>query len=460
MLRLTHMMVVFLLALLLPAGCTPPPTVTRTVIPPGPIATDTPLTPVSTEYFFDSINGDDNAIGTSKSTPWKSLAKMNGHEFKPGDIINLRRGSFWTGGLVITRSGTAANPITFRAYGDGENPIFENPGDGVYDTHAVHINGSYITMENILARNSFYSGFYIGQNASHNVIREVEATNTGIGIAVNGANNLITNSYIHDLKMVVNDVGGAGNDYGAVGVEIFNGPNEISYNRLINCRAPSHDFGYDGGALEIYLLYGNADNSSFHHNYAENTNGFIEIHSRDLLYSANNVTIAQNVIVASKNFLDIGLPGYGGGHELKSAQNIRLGQNTYVDAIPLAESDWAGSIFSFHDVTPGADQISIQNNIIYTMNSWWIAKTEVTDGGFTHTNNIYYLNAQRSELGFTLTPTEKRIDPQFVDIKQYNLHLAATSPAIDAGIDLGYVLDFDDHPMPNGTAPDIGAYEY
>jgi hypothetical protein len=442
------------------------PSTTATTTPPtflsspNPTATNTNIAPNAAEYYFDSVNGNDNAVGTSQSTAWKSLAKMNSYPFKAGDIINLNRGSVWTGGLIVSKSGTAVNPITFRAYGIGEKPIFENPGDGISNTYAVRINGSYVTLENILARNSFYSGIYISQNANYNIIRDIEVTDSGIGVAVNGTNNLITKNYIHDLKMIVNDVGGNGNDYGAVGIEMFNGPNEISYNRLINCHAPSYDFGYDGGAVEIYLLYGNADGSSFHHNYAENTEGFIEIHSRNLLYSANNVTISQNVIVNTRSFIDIGLPGYGGGHELKSTQNIKLEQNTYVDSVSRPQSDWTGEVFSFHGVTPTESQIYIRNNIIYAMNSWWIASTGNPGGGFTHTNNIYYLNPQRSSLGFSLDPTEKRIDPQFVNLVGNDFHLKSTSPAISAGASLGYILDFDGVPLPTGSAPNIGAYQY
>jgi len=50
-------------------------------------------------------------------------------------------------------------------------------------------------------------------------------------------------------------------------------------------------------------------------------------------------------------------------------------------------------------------------------------------------------------------------DPLFVDFKNRDLRLRAGSPAVDAGIDLGYKLDFDGNPIPSGSAPDMGAYE-
>ena len=51
-------------------------------------------------------------------------------------------------------------------------------------------------------------------------------------------------------------------------------------------------------------------------------------------------------------------------------------------------------------------------------------------------------------------------NPLFVDLENRDLHLQAGSPAIDAGIDLEHKFDFDNHPVPSGFAPDIGAYEY
>jgi hypothetical protein len=372
----------------------------------------------ATDYYFDSINGNDtNAC--SLSAPCKTLVKMNSIAYGVGDIINLKSGSSWAGDLIISRPN-----VTFHAYGIGARPIVETTGQ-----YAIRISTSNVTVEGLLIRGAVYSGVYINSGANYNTIRDNEITAVGIGVAVNGNNNIVTQNYIHDLKMVVNDVGGNGNDYGAVGVELFNGPNEVSYNRMINCRAPSYDFGYDGGAVEIYLLYGNADGSSFHHNYAENTDGFIEFHSVNLLYSANNVIVSYNVINKTKSLADIGLPGYGGGHELKSANNIVFEYNTYVDYPIRPSSDWAGGVITFHGVSPTASQVIVRYNIIYTNNDWFISNV----GTFSHTYNVYYLILSRSSLGFTLDATEKRTDPLFVNVANSDFNLQVNSPACGMG---------------------------
>jgi hypothetical protein len=61
--------------------------------------------------------------------------------------------------------------------------------------------------------------------------------------------------------------------------------------------------------------------------------------------------------------------------------------------------------------------------------------------------------------GESLKEGEKIGDPLFVDFKNRDLRLRPGSPAVDAGIDLGYTLDFENKPIPSGKAPDMGAYE-
>jgi len=56
------------------------------------------------------------------------------------------------------------------------------------------------------------------------------------------------------------------------------------------------------------------------------------------------------------------------------------------------------------------------------------------------------------------------VDPLFANAAADDYHLLASSsvlsPAIDAGTDVGLTQDLDGNPVPFGTAPDIGAYEY
>jgi len=50
-------------------------------------------------------------------------------------------------------------------------------------------------------------------------------------------------------------------------------------------------------------------------------------------------------------------------------------------------------------------------------------------------------------------------DPQLVDAARRDFHLAGQSPCVDAGADVGHTSDYEGTAVPQGAAPDIGAYE-
>ena len=82
------------------------------------------ITANATDYYIAS-NGNDTYSGTSQSSPWKSLNKLNAYfsHFQPGDRILLRRGDSFYGVIKIAKSGKAGSPITIGAYGSGNKPI-------------------------------------------------------------------------------------------------------------------------------------------------------------------------------------------------------------------------------------------------------------------------------------------------------------------------------------------------
>lgn len=79
--------------------------------------------------------------------------------------------------------------------------------------------------------------------------------------------------------------------------------------------------------------------------------------------------------------------------------------------------------------------------------------------GFAHSHNLYNLLGG-TKLGFPLERTEKIANPLFIDAGTQNFDLQPSSPAIDAGLDLGYSFDFRNYPVPVGTSPNLGAFEH
>lgn len=74
--------------------------------------------------YYVSPNGNDNNAGTSSSSPWRTISKVNSRTLVAGDVVLFERGGSYRGNLYINQSGTTASPITITAYGSGNLPIF------------------------------------------------------------------------------------------------------------------------------------------------------------------------------------------------------------------------------------------------------------------------------------------------------------------------------------------------
>ena len=229
--------------------------------------------------------------------------------------------------------------------------------------------------------------------------------------------------------MIVNTPGGD-DDYGAVCFWLNAANNEVSYNRGINCKAPSFDYVYDGGFVEVSKQ---GTNSYIHHNYAENTNGFIELGGSG---SAQNVKIAYNVMVNT-------------GDAVCAATGIdvvdfKFENNTFVNTFGATDGSRDRVFQCRTDLSP----LQVRNNIFYS-------NIQIADNGnFTHTNNLYYM-IDGADVGYTLGPGEKTGNPLFVNVGAGDFHLQAGSPAIDAGLCLGYTKDFENKTVPVGAAPEF-----
>jgi hypothetical protein len=77
---------------------------------------------LATTYYVSSSMGSDSNSGTSSTTPWQTIAHVNGQTFNPGDSILFKRGDVWNESLATTSSGSSGNPIAFDAFGTGAAP--------------------------------------------------------------------------------------------------------------------------------------------------------------------------------------------------------------------------------------------------------------------------------------------------------------------------------------------------
>ena len=131
-------------------------------------------------------------------------------------------------------------------------------------------------------------------------------------------------------------------------------------------------------------------------------------------------------------------PCYAHGRELAiNIDNFKFEHNTYYQSSGGRALSCSSSGYSF---------LTLRNNIfrVSTMGG--------TPG--THTHNLY-----SSTPSYSLGTGEKVGDARFVNAGAKDFSLQDGSPAIDAGLDLGYTEDFEDNPVPQGTVPDMGAFD-
>jgi|GEM_PF-969823 len=397
-------------------------------------------------YYVDSVSGSDTNAGTSSSAPWRTLSKVNSYAFQAGAVVHFKRGGSWDGSLNIQRSGVSGSPITFTNYGEGALPIFKNSAAASTYPKAIKIYGDWVILDGLQIRDTYESGVYIASGAERNIVRNCDITNVGMGVSVYGQYNLITQNTIHDLIMVVNTSGGD-DDYGAVGVWLFASNNEVSYNDIRRCAAPSYDYGTDGGAIEFY---GAVNNSYIHHNWAEDNEGFLEIGGSDSAgRECKNTVVAYNVLVDNVRALHFNLGAY---QYATDVDNFRFEHNTIRET-----TQWETAINFIQGELTGT-QLLWRNNIVAGF--YKLARKldggEVQSTAFTHTNNLYQGLASSVVLG----AGEIKGDPKFEDAANGNYALLATSPAINVALDLGYTMDYLGQTVPSGAKPDMGAFEY
>ena len=321
-----------------------------------------------TQYYVDSAAGSDSNNGTSSSSPWKSLSAVANRTFSAGDTINFKAGSSFSGGLTFKSSGTASAPIILQPYGSGARPVFSASGAG---SNAIRLDANYVTAKGFLLKDA-ENGVRVSDSFHHNTIEDNEIAGTGLGLLLYGDYNRVIGNYIHDLKMVRNTSSSSTDDYGANGVMLNNSKgDEIAYNRFVNNRAPSIDYGYDGGAVE---MWGSVSDISIHSNQSSGGQGFLEQGGGDV----RNISMASNESrddYAAFVMLHLDPTHTHGG----TATNFVMEGNTIIrsQAKGYRVLDIQGS--------PNPSQLVFKNNLVYSNMS--IAR----DGDHGHIGNKYLL---------------------------------------------------------------------
>lgn len=328
-----------------------------------------PLVATGRRVYVDCRSGDDGGDGSS-TRPWRSLDPAR--QLDNDTAVFLRRGCSWDGGLKLV-----ADRISLGAYGSGDAPVITGVGlDRQFPVLDVESDGAML------------SGLQVRRGAAVGVeiaapdvrVDDLELSDVAFGISVKGPRATINRTRAHDLHMLVNTPGGS-DDTGAVGFDVQADDVTITGSSCTNCRAPSYDFGYDGGFAEIY---NHGNRLKLLGNTATNVQGILEIGGTAKDGSADQVLVQGNTFRET----------YGGVW-------IHRGDEF---SIPVGRVTLQGNtIANTHKgiiMGGGVGSLVVQDNTI-------AVPGQVSTGGApgTHTGNHYYLSRDNL-LGFRPDPSE------------------------------------------------------
>jgi len=421
-------------------------------------------------YYVDSVSGSDSNLGTSESSPFKTLGKVSGLDLNPGDSVLLKRGSTWNGTMKIYSNdeGSQSQRLTIGAYGTGDKPIIENtssPTNNRYIGLDIFQTGGFLTVENIHFRDIAFSGIQVLENRNEVLIKDCEFEDVGMGVNVKGSNVTVDSNYFHDLKMVVNTEGGK-DDYGAFAVNVLGGSAgisniTISNNRVERAIAPSFDYGHDGGAVE---LFEEIDGVYIFNNFVKDSKGFIESGGSGGDDTLQNVYVYNNISKDNVGgpFIFFNAPSGNDPYDAAYFNYVVENNTIYHTANSSSSSLDTKSPIWFAGKMPNQNTLKFRNNIVYLN-----GVSDVADfDDYLHENNLFYredgsINTNSGSKAHLPNSSEiVNQSPLFVDPANDDFRLQEGSPAIDAGTSVDFESDYVGNLRNQGGATDMGAIEF
>ena len=298
-------------------------------------------------------------------------------------------------------------------------------------------------------------GIYGNDRYEYIEIENIEITNVGIGISIKtkddeNGNVVLRGEWVqHDTTIhdcYIHDVGGEGEYLGSTSWSAGIKP-ELDgvyvYNNILE------NIGFDG--IQISSA---PDNVEVHHNYLDGTGQSMEGRPPR---GANNV---------AGFFIGSGTTGKWYNNKIINSG----GRGIWVSAGPGSFDIYNNLIINTNVMGrwPGiSNGITILNDGVCRHNTIINAKDkgiQVNVGAVTIRDNIvagYGGSAIVRGNPYNNIKSKSLDTVKFVNPGANNFHLLSNSPAVNKGSDPGYpAFDLDDVARPQGTAPDIGAFEY
>ena len=379
----------------------------------------------NTYYTAPPASGGSDSNPGTISQPFATIAKGTS-VLTPGDLLLIRAGTF-VEGISSIPSGNAAKRVRIAAF-PGYQPyeIVTVQPNAIGTDASVYLAGpKYVTIQGLI----------------------VDGTNAGSGkdcIKITYGSDYSTFIIVKDCEVK--------NSNAHQGILITTNPptQNTDFNQILNCKIHNN-----GNSNLHHGIYCSSSNNIIDGNECYNNAGYgIQMY----FSSGHNSSYLQNNIVRNNRVHDNNTAGSGSGGIVIATGDNNLVYNNVVwnntggtnGGIQLfngvnATSVWNNTCWNNSDydihVQSGCTNSVVQNNICYQGISG-----DIINNGTGSTIDHNTTNAQ---------------DPKFVSAAGGNFHLQSGSPAIDAGITIVQVLtDADGVSRPQGTAYDIGAYEF
>jgi len=419
----------------------------------------------TTYYIATAANGGDDGHPGTLAEPWLTLAHAVS-TISSGDTVYLRSGTWQDERLYVFYKGYTST-TTFKAY-TGETPVIDMRNSGTTSTACgIRCEGTnYIKVDGITVRNSGYCSLYIA----------------------NCDNLIVTNNTTEHSRLSGLFISGCDNF-------------EVSYNdvKWSQCTSASHDHSTWASWSEECISIENCSQGEVHHNSISHGSAiagggggeglniksggsYINIHdntvdqARDDLVESTRYSMGVDAFAAEthhiyfyRNIIKNGSYGIilesesgGYAHHLYAWNNIivHCGHSTSIHGGGLAFPNWG---------TQGLKQYCyFWNNTVYDCYYGFMVTTTNTAAPLLVQNNIlascesdvYYWGAGTDQGDFTL---DHNLDSGTFDFDDApnDFHIGIDSDAIDAGTTIAdFDVDYDGVSRPQGSAWDIGAYEY
>ena len=413
-------------------------------------------------YYVDVGRGSDSNPGTYEQ-PWKTIQKA-ANVVRPGDVVTVNAGVY-AERVSITTSGGVGAIITFQANGAVTVRGFTIRGDYIRiegfhidlsanrtcnwsaTDYAIAVYGDYCDIWNNYTTGSGHGGIILMPDSDHALVQgNVSHQDANDGIVIYGTNHIVEFNDISDVRCA------PCNHNDANGIR-FHGSGHVIRRNFI------HDIGFTNNpgytphidAFQTFSVSGHppAQDVIIERNHVRFVEGAKDGSTTVygfMVANATNLTIRSNVIEA--------WGGYNTGSTGPNS-NVRIYNNTFRSRLWYPNSPMAIRVANtqtawlFNNITVDF------RNLHYLL--WGSSK-------ISYGHNLMW-NSDGSApglKGYVVGATDRyRLNPSFFN-NESDFRLKSASPAINTGYNLAswVPVDYDGTPRPQGSAYDIGAYEY